>query len=665
MFLFSDIEAESLRERSVNYQYILERLREKRGYLANNKPVIPKISKANWGSYYHCDLCAQRLEFDINSPHLHKCPSCGAEYSGEPYDSSWEINIHHANSKTAYSYGLLYMLTQKPEDAAVAEEILCGYAQNYLNYREHGDIPYNGPGLAHAQTLNEAKFLRELSYAYDLISNTLTSQQKNDIMENMFRIGAEFLIEHRTKQLHNHEVLINSQIAVLGLLLDDEKIISRGLYEDYGLLYQLKKGSTYDDMWFEGTFQYHEFALEAFMAFEIFARHTKYSNLADDKYLRMLCKPLELITEDGRHSALNDFLSMNEKVSPHLIYEFGYNYYKDKRLSDYLNIIYRYHKRDNTYSFLFGAAELPKSGDIKYENYYDALGSGLTVLRGKDMRYLLVKHSRFGGEHDHYDRLGLSFSAFGDNMCSDLGTVPYGTLYHYEYFKKTGTHNTVMVNEESQPPANCNVFEYSEKDGEIFLDCGTDWRGGYSPLDSFVIKQWDELSYENTCFRRRILWVEDYFIDIFSVNHPIERQTDWILHVDGQRQHVDGECQHEFIGKNITDFSSKKPFSFLTDVKMIEREGLIENTWKTQNGFFRLFTSLDCGKMYTAQGLNNPPNKKLDFVILRQNSKNCVFVNVFEAYKENPTIKDVKISLDAETANITINNKNYKISTSI
>ena len=100
-------------------------------------------------------------------------------------------------------------------------------------------------------------------------------------------------------------------------------------------------------------------------------------------------------------------------------------------------------------------------------------------------------------------------------------------------------------------------------------------------------------------------------------------------------------------------------------VKMIEREGLIENTWKTQNGFFRLFTSLNCGKMYTAQGLNNPPNKKLDFVILRKNSKNCVFVNVFEAYKEKPTIKDVKISLDAETANITIDNKNYKISTSI
>ena len=38
------------------------------------------------------------------------------------------------------------------------------------------------------------------------------------------------------------------------------------------------------------------------------------------------------------------------------------------------------------------------------------------MLYGSDDRYFAFKALPYGGEHDHYDRLALSFKAFGKNL---------------------------------------------------------------------------------------------------------------------------------------------------------------------------------------------------------------------------------------------------------
>ena len=264
-------------------------------------------------------------------------------------------------------------------------------------------------------------------------------------------------------------------------------------------------------------------------------------------------------------------------------------------------------------------------------------GSGLTILRGRQGRYLLVKHSPFGGEHDHYDRLGISFSAFGDQMCSDLGTVMYGVSWHYDYYKNTGAHNTIMVAEENQPPQMCRVNEYRHEGDSVFLDYSVEWKEPYvMPVPSFTIEQWNDKAYEGTCYRRQILWKENYFVDVVTVQHPETRCTDWILHMDGEQDTPQ-------LGKEIVCFSEKKPLCYLSNVKILPGTDIHIQDWKTPHGHLRLYSMGTGTEFYTAKGLNLPPDRLIDYTIQRQRAQECLFVNLFETYQGNPVLKNVKI----------------------
>ncbi|GAM72017.1 hypothetical protein JCM19236_1276 [Vibrio sp. JCM 19236] len=60
----------------------------------------------------------------------------------------------------------------------------------------------------------------------------------------MLREGAEFLMEYRTDQLHNHEMKINATIGVIGMILDEQSYLDFALNTDYGIHYQLNHGAT-------------------------------------------------------------------------------------------------------------------------------------------------------------------------------------------------------------------------------------------------------------------------------------------------------------------------------------------------------------------------------------------------------------------------------------
>ena len=114
--------------------------------------------------------------------------------------------------------GLLYLVTGEKSYAEKAISIMTEYSKYYKDYEVHGDIPYNGPGKSGAQTLDEANFLRSFAMTYDLFSDLMTEEEQTFIRDGMLLPGAEFLMEHRHKQLHNHEVIINSAIAIIGLI---------------------------------------------------------------------------------------------------------------------------------------------------------------------------------------------------------------------------------------------------------------------------------------------------------------------------------------------------------------------------------------------------------------------------------------------------------------
>lgn len=70
----------------------------------------------------------------------------------------------------------------------------------------------------------------------------MNTEEQLFIEQRLLREGAEFLMQHRADQLHNHEMKISATIGVIGLILGDRKFIDFAVSTPYGLKYQLEYG---------------------------------------------------------------------------------------------------------------------------------------------------------------------------------------------------------------------------------------------------------------------------------------------------------------------------------------------------------------------------------------------------------------------------------------
>lgn len=635
MFQYTHEEKARLQQKSNENPKIIETLREKIQLFLDRPLNIPKEGIANWKLYYYCPKHSVQLTFDYDAPHKHRCPVDGEVFTGEPYDSTWWGFVNERNYQGAYHSGLLYMITGDLTYAAKAKAVLMGYATYYPSYKVHGNIPYNNPGKAGAQALDEGMFIRHLAYAYDLIEETLSEEEKIHIKTNLLLEGALFLMGQRTPQLHNHEVIINAAIGVVGIILERQDLIDFAVYTEYGLKDQLEKGVLEDCLWFEGSIAYHFYALSSFFGYEKFAVHTPHSLIYHPNYKKMLTGVIDLLQPDYTFPLLNDMHVGQGALDGYQLYEFGYKVFEDERLLQVLNKVYETKKRDTQEAFFYGVETLPESQPLVSKTYHHPKGSGLTVMRAKDEKYLLFKHSPYGGEHDHYDRLGLSYSAYGKAIMPDLGTTGYGAILHYDYYKNTGTHNTVVIDEANQMPGSCKVYHYKETPDTTFVDAGITFTKDYVMPDSFTIKQWDDEAYEGATMRRRILWCEDYFVEVFSVKHTKTHTIDWVAHIRGERQ----EEKEEQV---VEGFSTQKPYKYLHDIKQAASQDQNVTQWVIDETIgFTVHSYVPKGTTYYAQGPDNPSISDLSYMIHRVEGDQALFVHVYEAHKEQPIIQKV------------------------
>lgn len=644
MIQFNDEERVGIRERSKRYPATIERLKRETDEIFQGRIIVPETGIANWTLYYYCPDCSVRLEFDRNSPYRHHCPSCQKVFSGEPYDSSWWGLMNMRNYNAVFSMAVIWLATGEQLYADKAVAILKEYAAHYPNYEVHGNIPYNGPGRSGAQTLDEANFLRTFAMAYDILSECMSEEDRVMVRDQMFLPGAEFLLEHRHRQLHNHEVIINSAIAVTGILFDHPELTEAAVYEDYGILYQLEHGMLSNHMWFEGAFGYHFYALTSFFAFEKFALHTKYSNIHHPNYRRMLEMVCSYLEPDCSVPMLNDtnyghFQYMKE------LYEFPYRELGGKKLAFILNNYYKTSVRDNLEAFLYGADEI-EPGELSLGNYHTEIGSyGHTVLRGPEGRYLLLKHDSYGGEHDHYDRLGISYLAYGQPVSRDLGTTGYGARMHYDYYKNTASHNTLVIGEENQAPVNAKLTGYEERDGAVYVEAEADWTEPYQMPDSFTIVQWSEENYRTVRMGRKLIWTNEYFIDVVLADGIPEGKTaDWIFHINGERmqeEDQDSVCKTETLSE---DYFLKKPLKYLHDIygQEIGSGCVYKKVYKNESCYTSVYGMGNGQKLIMAKGPDNPSDGELNYLIERRIGKKIMAVHVTESWKEQETIRRIE-----------------------
>ncbi len=75
------------------------------------------------------------------------------------------------------------------------------------------------------------------------------------------------------------------------------------------------------------------------------------------------------------------------------------------------------------------------------------------IRRAPDATWLCLKYGPHGGGHGHPDKLNFVLYSRGQILGVDPGTAAYGVPIQNEWYKSTLAHNTLVVDEENQKPA--------------------------------------------------------------------------------------------------------------------------------------------------------------------------------------------------------------------
>lgn len=619
--LWSDIA-----RRAAGNSGLIERLIKDAQPALNAEVRIPQSGIATWNLYYFCPHHGVRLIWQPDSPHRHCCPVDGEAFSGEPWDGAWWREMNGRNASACQQLGLLWQLTGEEAYRDKVRTLLMGYADVYPGYEIHGGIPHNGPGKMNAQTLCEANCILDMALGYDFIQHSLTDVEREHISRNLLRCAATFLQAHRSPQIHNHEVKISAALGVLGFVLEDEELLEFAVNAPYGLRWQLEHGLLAEGLWFEGSVHYHYYALQGFFAFEKLARNTRWSLLDGPWYPQMLSFPLSLLLPDGTFPRLNDCIAGQEKLHHRDLYEFAWFIWRDPQYAAVLHFTEA--QPDERETLLWRDSPLPETTpDLIPQQSLFAPGAGLTLWRRpQQQQAVLIKHSPWGGEHDHYDRLSLMLWQRDGWLLPDLGTTGYGAKMHYDYYKNSATHNTLTVNQTNQPPANAAVLGWHMGDDYLWLDTEVDWGAPPPQLNSHTRVEWDVEAWREVRFRRRLLWLDDVLIDLSMVDNPHRQQLDWTLHLAARALDQSGTPM---------PFSLCGPLRHMTESTMTPLHGCQPRHFAREGDTVALWLAGD-GELWQGLAPDNPAVSDLSYLVMRNHLPQARFVCLWDLATKSP-----------------------------
>jgi hypothetical protein len=197
------------------------------------------------------------------------------------------------------------------------------------------------------------------------------------------------------------------------------------------------------------------------------------------------------------------------------IYELAYARYREPLYAAFLSR----GERRSDFALWFGVGELPQPQPIRWRSAnYPASGYAILARgEGEQATWLCLKYGPHGGGHGHPDKLNFVLYARGQVLALDPGITRYGVPIHGGWYKTTLAHNTLVVDETNQRPAEGKCLSFGAEGG----------------ID-FVVADAGDI-YDGVRFRRAIaLLNENTIVVIDHVRCDKERLLDVALHLRGQ-----------------------------------------------------------------------------------------------------------------------------------
>ncbi|NLH42786.1 MAG: hypothetical protein GX448_13190 [Planctomycetes bacterium] len=506
-----------------------------------DEPVSFPPRGGQHNQWYQCDKCEIALK-TIDATH-HQCPKCGRTYSGPPYDDVIFSREHSRNLRQMRTAAWAYAVSGDKRFADYAAKVLLGYAERYEQYPYHSNSsPQNPPsrsgGHIYEQTLNEAVCLStEIGPAYDLIhdSDALTAADHQKIREHLILPMLRNIDKNRTGK-NNWQTWHNAGMIWGGALVQDPVWVHRAITDPQnGFFYQMQVSVSKEGMWYENSWGYHFYTLQALVNIAETARRLDISLWSDERLKAMFTLPIHYTMADGMLPRFGDDTGSSVKGVGRS-FEPAYHAYEDSQILSLLS------PRPNFESILLGrptdvTAEPPALASRLVED------AGHAILRTNGPAGLTaaMTFGPYGGFHGHFDKLSFVFYGFHEELGVDPGRArsqAYRLPIHTNWYKATISHNAVLVDGKSQQPAAGKLVHFAQED---------DYATAAARCDE---------AYPGVQHTRRLVLTDSYLLVLDQLHSDAEHQFDWVYHNRGQK----ALCQTAASDANLAGKLSGGPY---------------------------------------------------------------------------------------------------------
>ena len=540
---------------------------------------------SGWIHDYYCDKDGSELIFDISNSNYFECPICHCKKKKKKRKRAWVTKYRYKVFSELEKYSIEYITSKNDKYLTFIKYVLNYYSKNYDKFPIHnktGKIynnyfnESNKCGKITAQGLNEAMISIQIANCINNINKYLNEDTKTLVFNKMFNEIYK-LLKPQINKIHNIDCYEICAIGIMGILSKNNEMINYAFNSDYSFYKQLEKGVTKDNFWYEGSFHYHLFVLKPILQLLIIAkRHSfkvsqKYYNIAKE----MLIQCFKSCFNDCTLPSPNDGWPNRELENYIEVYRLGNDLFEN----EIQNIINCINYKNNT----TGSNHL--------------FDTGFSILKNKFWD-VFTKYGDNDINHAHPDKLNIEIKLGNNFLSHDLSTSGYGSSISKEYYKKTYSHNTIVLDGKDQ---NLNIKgtikEYS---------------------DNFICANIKNL-YNNVDVSRKIELISNNLIDDVKIKYNGDGNIDYILHCDAQL---------------ITNFEYKTrdPFIeypyFKNIEEVISKSDNILLKWKLNDKTIDSAIDLKGKILFICSSPDNPDIKHRTTLIIRSNKKNNIFFNV-------------------------------------
>jgi hypothetical protein len=451
---------------------------------------------------------------------------------------------HSRLSERAGTLGVAWALTGEPKFAQRAAEIVRGYAERYAAYPEHKGVNKSDTGKVMGQRLSEAMWLIPLieSFDYILDSGALTAADIKLIEEQLLRPAVTFLwrkepaaetaerdrrtpdwrtatpVPAKGKSAANWLNYYNAATLMTGAVLGDSNMVDMAAANLRTLLIQ---GIGEDGMWGEGAIGYQMFAITAMIPGFETAAHQGIDLWGFDhaRVKRLFDSPLRYAYPDGTAPGLNDSSRARFDNWTAMIYDYAWLRYGDPNYAGLVNAAPRQLQMSQGVYFPTRVyVPLPEVAATRFPS--TVFGNlGYAILRSTNA-YVLLDYGPHGGTHGHYDKLNLVLFGTGtEGKADELGGEPvfhrYEDPLHGQWTKQTVAHNTMTVDEQSQPACT----------GQLLL---------FEDTPTVKIMRAEAVAAPGALMDRTVVVTEDAILDLYHGRSGFSRTWDRTFRYQGK-----------------------------------------------------------------------------------------------------------------------------------